>query len=135
MKIARDFTKDTEMIVMEVRWEDRDGVQRVVDAINQRTIISDNEGLKLPSVLDELEADLTSLDEEDPLRAIIEAIATHIDYVKQRRGRLLNDHDMRQGWKEFAGELADEALGKNPPDSIKILLSGLKGKAQELNVD
>lgn len=42
---------------------------------------------------------------------------------------------MRQSWKEFAAELADQGLVENPSDIIKELLLKLKERAQGLSVD
>lgn len=135
MQIAKDYARDTHMVVMETRWEDTEGVVKVLDAINMRAVITDNKAPKLPSVLDNFNVDLDSLDEDGPQRATIKTIAQHIDYVKYKKGGLFRDRNMRQNWKEFAGKLADQCLEENPSESIKELLLRLKESAQRLSID
>lgn len=133
MRIARDFARDYRMVVKEVNWDDGEGVNETLDAINQKIIISDNEAHNPPSVLDDLNVDLDSVD--GPQKPTLRVIAEHIDSVKYKRGILLRDRSMRQHWRDFAIELVDQELKTNPSSFVKDLLLKLKKKAEDLIID
>lgn len=136
MQLAKDFTKDTEMIVKAASWDYQEDISLILSAINQRIVISDNRTPKIPSVLDDLGINLNDFDiEANPAVATIQAVAEHIDSVRYKKGTLLGDRNARKRNKKFALELIDREILENPPKPIKEILLKFKEATQQLSID
>lgn len=134
-QVARDFFRDSDMIVDFVSLADEEGLENVLAAINLEKVISDNKHAELPSVMDGIDIDIHDLPLSQAQQAKLTTIIRHFDLVLNRDGRLNHNIELRKGFLEFANELMDEMRDAGVDNKTEELLQQIGEKAKDIKVD
>jgi len=132
---ARDFFRDSDMIVDFIPLNDEEGLKNVLAAINLEKVISDNKYTELPSIMDAIDIDIHDLPLDHAQQGKLNTIIRHFDLVLNRDGRLNRDKELRKGFLEFAHELMNEMRDAGVDKKTEELLQQIGEKAKDIKVD